>query len=174
MEAFYKSYFENLARTNKRILHTDNQPAFFYIDDKYNPEAFDNAIKSMAKTPALLLEQYGYEADESGNRTYIKDIMGQFNILIKTQKGERATIEFARSESEAIADLIIARMRKDFEAFDAFQLADGSDTRRIQYKVKCKVEPIGPINADYYGVTVLFKWNTPFTAQATSDEWTDL
>lgn len=171
MEQFYRSYFENLASKSKLI------KSFYYINDRYNLASFDNAVKSVqGQTPTFLLEQYSYDVAEGSapSRNYIKTLNGQFNILLKTTAGQQSSIEAARATGEMIADRYIGRMRRDFDSGQPIILDDDTQSGNVFYKVSAKCEPIGPINADYYGIACLFSWYTSFGVPVSSDDWTDI
>ncbi|MHB8209070.1 hypothetical protein [Mucilaginibacter sp.] len=169
MEKFYKGYFQNLVTQSKHLT------GFAYINDRYDLTAFDTAIKAVGGIPALLLEQYNYDVvDAASGRNYMKSLQGQFNILIKSLAGDQSSIEDCRIQGEMIADLFIARMRRDFDGAEPITLNDGSVSNPIIYRVKAKCEAIGPINGDYYGVACLFTWETQFLVQTKAADWNDI
>ncbi len=170
MEEYYKAYFANLVSVSNHLV------AFYYINDRYNMDAFDNAVKSVGQTPALLLEQYDYETGDTGTRNYRKTLQGQFNILVKTIKGNQASIESAHSFGEQIADMVIARMWNDFSGGGTITNPDDNTVSGTIFfnRAKAKVQAIGPVNADYYGVSCVFNWETPVTMQVSSDDWSDI
>lgn len=169
MKVFYKAYFDNLVAQSRRL------KAFYFINDRYNLSAFDDAVKSIGLTPALLLEQYDYEIADKGSRNFMKSLQGQFNILIKTTQGKQSTIDDAHTTGEKIADVIIARMRRDFDGGYTVAPDDASMSGTVFFReIKAKVQAIGPISADYYGVGVIFTWENGFVEPVDNTEWNDL
>ena len=171
---YYKKYFNDLATLSADILHTEESKSFFYVDDKYSIEAFDNAIKSAAKTPALLLEQYTSDLDDNTNEIHFEHLSGRFTILLKAIVGDSASKELARTTAEGIAQKFLFRMRKDLKDGGIIVLPNLSQ-RKAFFKIqKVSIDPVGPINVNYYGVTVGFIWRCPLLAAVSNLDWTDI
>lgn len=173
MIEFYKSYFERLATRNKHIGHTADVPAFFYIKDKYNPKAFDDALRSEGKTPALILEKPAYDLTDNSNRNRFKHINGRFSIVISTVAGDQSSIDAAEVLADQIALSIIAKMSEDFDAGGFITLNSG-EKQKVFFKITdVPVDPIGPMLQKYYGVTVGFTWNCPLAVSSSPGDWLD-
>lgn len=170
MIEFYKKYFKNLAINCVHIAHTEEEPAFFYVSDKYNLKAFDDAIKSAAKTPAMLLERYSLDLDDNGNQNHFDNIQGRFTILLKTEVGDQQSIELVEIEAERIAKIILKKMRLDF--FGIEEVTIGDLTAKVQFKIKrVQIDAVGPVNGSYYGVSVGFTWNCPLSVNVNDADW---
>ena len=177
MIKFYKTYFQRLATQHIDIKHVANSrrdEAFFYVKDKYNPGAFDTAIKAAGKTPALLLERFTYDLDSNGNKNCFRHINGRFTIVVNTVAGDEQSIEAAEQLAEKIILSIIAKMEQDFgSGTGSITLDDGESQRVIYTTEQVPVDPVGPMLQKYYGATVGFKWRCPFKGAVNPSDWLD-
>lgn len=173
MVEFYKKYFERLARRNRQIAHTDDEPSFFYVKDKYNPKAFDDAIKSAAKTTVFLLERYSFNVTDNANKNDFRHINGRFTALSATVAGDQETIEIAEQLTEKIAISFLKKMREDLGDGGIITL-DSGEKQKVFFKLKdLPIDPVGPLLQKYYGVTVGFEWRCPLTGDDSSGDWLD-
>ncbi|WP_343524395.1 hypothetical protein [Pedobacter sp.] len=171
MITHYRTYFERLAKNHPDILHEDDNRAFFYIKDKYNIKAFDDAIKSAGKTPALLLERYTSDASANKNNNRFRHFNGRFSLLCSTEAGDDSTIEAAEIKAENIILSILVKMLEDFGNGGGSIDIDG-DIKQVFYDFEeLPIDPIGPVLVKYYGATVGFKWRCPLTASDTAVDW---
>lgn len=174
MIEFYKTYWERLARRNKHIAHTDEEKAFFYVKDKYNPKAFDDAIKSAAKTTVFLLERYTSGLTDNLNKNYFRQVNGRFTIVLLTETGDQESIELAENKAEAIALSFIKKMNKDFGSSGGKIILDSGEQQPVFFKFEeLPVDPVGPLLQKYYGVTVGFPWRCPFPGIEDPGDWLD-
>jgi hypothetical protein len=173
MKKYYKGYFIKLATQNLDIAHTENDPAFFFIKDRFNLEEFDNAIRSAGHTPAVLLENYSFDKEDSGSaKNYWKFLSCRFNVLAKAEVGNEASIDEAQTYCESIAEEIIDKMREQLQDGMTFELTPGDKSPRIFFPVQnIKGDFIGPISTDYYGVTVGFTWKTKNASTSNPAKW---
>jgi hypothetical protein len=172
MIKYYKHYFERLA--SKRLLsHTPQEPAFFYVKDVYNPAAFDNALRSCAKTPALLLEKYTYSLDDNNNRNTFKYLTCRFNILTKGEVGDEERIEAAHAQCELIAEKFIAKMKTDLSGGATIKISETDQSPKVFFEIKnVKVEPV-EMDGNYYGVTVGFTLKVALSVKEDPNDWAD-
>ena len=172
MIEFYKAYFERLATLHLR--HTPEEKAYFYIKDKYNPKAFDDAIKSAGRTPALLVERYTYDVTDNANRNRFRHINGRFSVLVSATAGDQQSVDAAEDLAEQISTSIILKMADDFGG-GGFIALDNGDQQRVFFDInQVPVDPIGPVLQKYYGVTVGFIWKCPLKVSVPSGDWLDI
>lgn len=171
MIEFYKKYFERLARRQTSILHTDEAPAFFYIKDKYNPKAFDDAIKNAAKLPAILLERYTYDLDDNGSRNNFRHINGRFTIVLGSEIGNQQSIDRAQGKAEEICTSILLKMKDDLENGGTIELESGAKQKVFFKLSNVPADPVGPMLQQYYGVTVGFIWKCPLSGAVNPADW---
>jgi hypothetical protein len=171
MVKFYKKYFERIAANHPDILHKPDAKAYFYIKDKYNLKAFDDAIKSAAKTPALLLERYTQDVTANRKNNRFRHIDGRFSILVNTVAGDESTIETAEERAEKIIISIIKKMEDDFGAGGGSITIDNESQMVFFDLEELPIDPIGPILNKYYGATVGFKWRCPLKATDAMVAW---
>lgn len=175
MKKYYKYYFEQLAIRNKLIAHDptkDDQVAFFFLKDKYDLNEFDNAIKSVGKTPAMLAENYFYDVEDNNSRNYFQYINGRFNIIDKADVGDQQSIDDVQTRCETIAQDIIAKMREELQEGADITIPDVGTSKMVFFAMqKIKVDFVGPMSTSYYGVTVGFTWKVPFPGRSNPDNW---
>jgi hypothetical protein len=162
MLKYYKHYFKGLAISNEQIAHTDEEEAYFFVRDKYNPDAFDQAIRNSAKTPAMLLEPYSTKLSDGNSRNNFKFLQGRFNILEKVDNGDEQSIEDAQEHCESIAEDLLLSMLEDLGEGMIITVAPGDASKRVWFKNEdITIDQIGPICLEYYGVSVGFSLKTP-------------
>jgi len=173
MIEFYKTYFKRLAQRHKFIRHTEEEPSFFYIKDKYNPKAFDDAIKSSANGRAMLLERYTFDLDDNGTRNNFRHINGRFTIVLGSIAGDQDSIDQAQAAAEEICLSFLLKMKEDLENGGVITL-DSGEKQKVFFKMsKIPADPVGPMLQKYHGVTVGFKWNCPFSGGVNAGDWLD-
>lgn len=172
MLRFYKHFFKSLAIANGQIAHTDAEPSYFYIRDKYNPDAFDDAIKNLGKDTCFLLESISYKTSNGNSRNYFKHPLGRFNIIARADIGDDDSISAAEELCESIADEFISKMRELLEEGAAITIAPGDSSSLVFFTVNdVSVDPIGPMNINYYGVSVGFTLKTPLKGNSNPAKW---
>lgn len=152
------AYMELMAILNPSIDHDPDagKKAFHVIDDPYDLEEFDNALRNSAAFPAMLLEMGEGLLNDNTSASYTDTISASFMILDKRNGEEPA--RNTRARCLEIAKAILIRMRKDCNAraivpgkFIQFRLDD------IPYV------PVGPMDSKYYGYMVSFQFLCPFS-----------
>lgn len=171
MIEFYKKYFEDLAKRHTLIQHTEEEPAFFYIKDKYNPKAFDDAIKNAVKSRVMLLERYTFDLDDNGTRNNFRHINGRFTIVLGSIAGDQDTIDQAQAEAEQICLSILLKMKDDLENGGTIELESGAKQKVFFKLSKVPLDPVGPMLQKYYGVTVGFLWKCPLSGAGNPGDW---
>lgn len=172
MIKFYIYYFQQLAILNKLIASTDEEEAFFFVQDPYDLDAFDTAIRSAGKTPALLLENYSADTTSAGSRNYFKQHNGRFTILHKADAGDKASIQEAQRICEQVADQLLIRMREDLLQGGKIVISQQETSPTVFFEIdKVKFDFVGPISADYYGVTVGFPFKIQFNGVYDAGAW---
>lgn len=169
----YKAYFEHLAVLSTDIAHNAEDPSYFYIADKYNPKAFDDALKNVTgDRPIMLLERYVSDADDNGNRNRFLHVQGRFTIVCRTEIGNGESVEDAQQLSELVALKIMAKMASDFELYGTIDV-DGQLQKVFYKEEKIPMDPVGPIFQKYHGVTVGFEWRCPLMVKHIDGDWQD-
>lgn len=172
MRKYYKYYFLSLASADLQIAHTVDQKAFFFIKDIYNPDAFDNAVRSAGKSPCLLLENYRTKLTDGNNRNYFKHLYGRFNILTNVETGNDDSIEAAQELCEDIAEDLLAKMREGLQEGSTIEINADNISKKVFFPMQeIEIDPIGPISSNYYGVSVSFYWKTPGKGSSNPLNW---
>lgn len=168
----YKYLFTRLATVNADLQHTEEKPAYFFVKDKYDTEAFDNAL-SYAGSNALLLEAYSRKDSDNNNRNYFKQLLCRFTVLASAEIGSQETIDDAQEKSENIAEEIIFKLREIFEQGAGITMPEnGGSSGPLFFKLNdVMYDPVGPMNTNYYGVTVGFTLNAQLKAKSNPQKW---
>lgn len=167
----YKAYFERVAIASPDIAHMEEDPSYFYIADKYNPKAFDDALKNVTgERPILLLERYVSDADDNANRNRFLHVQGRFTIVCSSEVGNRQSIEEAQYLSETVALKVLAKMAADFEVYGTINV-DGQLQKVFYNEEKIPMDPVGPMFQKYYGITVGFEWRCPLMVKHIAGDW---
>lgn len=137
-------YMELKARENVDIKHDpDNGNCRFYvIDDPYDLDEFDNAIRSMATFPAMLMEQNDGYISDNDSANYTNTLRSSFMIIDRRRDGE--PIRTVKNRCYKIGFAVLVQMRKD-------QPKGIIEGKRVNFKVNSAYVPVGPMDGQYYG-----------------------
>lgn len=137
-------YLERKASENDSIPHDPEigKVAFFAIDNPYDLEEFENAVRNTLTFPAMLAEQNNGLLTDNTSNNYTNNLRSSFMILDKRRDSEK--IRNVRSRCFQIGLDILAAIRKD-------QPGNIFPGKRINFKINLAYIPIGPINTEYYG-----------------------
>jgi hypothetical protein len=162
------NYFEALAISSKAINHTaDGGKSFFYIDEPDNLDEFDQALRSSATSPAMLLIADEGEFDDNNTANHTQEISGQFYILAKTN--DDFTKRNARAMCLPIVLDFLARMIVDARKNKLIP------SKAITFRIsKVPYKTVGPIDLTWYGYAVWFSFICPFGFTVTSGSWRDI
>lgn len=162
------AYFESLAVNSRELNHTDQgRESFFYVEDGYDLETFDEALRSAVQSPTMLLVADSGEFADNDSENHTQEIEGQFYIL--GQKSDDKSIRTIRAECLIIALNILARMKYDARKQ---QIVPGSI---VNFRIdKVPYSKVGPMFIEWYGYEVSFSFICPFGYSATSATWRDI
>lgn len=163
-EAAYKNYFENLATKHIGIQHTEASKAFFYIDNPFDLNAMDAALRNITKKTCLLLDVPVRLMDDNRSNNYVEDLECQFSIL--TLESDKTKLIQARDLVLPIVEDFLVKIRQDQSA----GLLLGLQQSRMNIR-NVRIEPIGPINISWYGYTAVIALSCPFAPAVNSGNW---
>lgn len=153
-------YLESKASAHPAIQHkVDGKKAFFVIDDPYNLEDFDNALRNFSSFPAMILEFGEGMLDDNNSGNYTDTIRGSFMIVDKYDKhsGTERPRQI-RARCLEVAKEILIQIRKDRNS----QSIDPG--KYIDFRIdNVPYVAVGPMSIQYYGYMVSFQFICPFT-----------
>ncbi len=137
-------YLERKAVESNMIPHDpDNgKVAFFAIDNPYDLEEFETAIRNTLTFPAMLAEQNDGLLNNNASNNYTNTLRSSFMILDKIRDSEK--IRNVRSRCFQIGLDILTAIRKD----QPNGIVPG---KRVSFNINLAYLPIGPIVSEYYG-----------------------
>lgn len=137
-------YLERKAVESNKIPHDpeNGKVAFFAIDNPYDFEEFDNAIRNTLIFPAMLAEQNDGLLNDNTSNNYTNTLRSSFMILDKRSDSER--IRNVRSRCFQIGLDLLTSIRLD----QPMGIITG---KRVHFKINLAYVPVGPINTDYFG-----------------------
>ncbi|MFD2741971.1 MULTISPECIES: hypothetical protein [Sphingobacterium] len=148
-------YFERLATEHPLISHEAGKRVSFYvIDDGYDFDELDNALRNLLRTPALLVDEPDgrLSGNESANNT---DTMN-FNIMIVDSKKGKERVRDVRNRCKQIGlDLVMTTRKKRFTGIVPNKL--------VTYELESTYSPIGPLLLGYYGYQFTISFTIPIT-----------
>ena len=105
------TYFENLARSHKDILHSDDEKHFFRME-------IDEVLAGINRTdvnyPMLILEGYGFEFTDNKSDNLLKNREGAFILLDHVSDiSDHNLIHEKWDEMEEIATEILIKIKSD-------------------------------------------------------------
>lgn len=138
-------YMERKAVENPAIAHlsTDDEQSFFVIDDPYDLTEFDNALRNVAKFPAMLMELNDGNLDDSNSASFTDTVHIAFMIVDKIGDDER--IRDVRFRCYDIGKKIIGAILKDARNNEI--IAD----KIVSCPLHSNYVPVGPMDSQYYG-----------------------
>ena len=148
-------YFERLATENPSILHESGKRERFYvIDDGYDLDELDNALRNTLCFPALLVDEPDgrLSGNESANNT---DTMN-FNIMIVDSKQGTERVRDVRNRCKEIGMQIVTKIRKN-------RFTGIVPGKLVTYELESTYSPIGPLLLEYYGYQFTLSFTIPLT-----------
>lgn len=165
-EPEYIDYFQTLAARNKRIHHTEQDPAFFVVKDDNYTEV-QTAVREM-NLPALLLDQYMDDlmTDNDNNRLQVK---GGFSIMCPVEAGDPDSLRAARDQARSIALSVLKRVRRDI-------LTVTGDLARFKIlpSMTYSGQETPPLTNTSTGWSYAFDWIMPISVAVDPGDWSDL
>jgi hypothetical protein len=105
------TYFENLARKHKSILHTDTDKHFFRMEID---EVLAGINRSDVNYPMLILEGYGFGFTDNRSDNLLKNRQGAFILLDHlSDTSDHDLIHQKWDELEEIATDVIVKIKSD-------------------------------------------------------------
>ncbi len=160
VEEFLENYFTTVAAKVKSIDHTEENPAYYRIEDKYDLAEFDNAARNLKGRCCLLLEMgsgsfTGWDSPRDDARIGL-------HLLIKTD-GKLTSKKAARSEAKEILISIIALIRKDCEDLGLY--ADDQEgplkTLNTIFDSAGKYDDMAVAEVNRFGKSIYFDMKAP-------------
>lgn len=144
----YVSYFENIARRHKQILHTDNEKHFYRMDI----EEVITGLRTDINYKALVLENHeGIFYDKNSDNIYEMQ-SGAFLVLDNLNSPGDTNLQMQiMDECFSIGVDILSWIRKDRRSF----LLKALDINSFKYN------KVGPIFDNAYGYRFPFKLDKP-------------
>lgn len=164
-EEQFISYFENLAIDNKQLNHeVDGKKSFFYIETADDLNAFDDALRSSASSPAFLLVAEDGELNDNGSENHTQDLNGQFYVVAQISKNR--SIRQARALCLPIAVDFLTKMKRDAKKHLIFP------GHLVTFTIdKIPYQKVGPMREDWYGYAIWFTFTCPFGYTVNSGSW---
>jgi hypothetical protein len=162
----YISYFTSLAKSHAKLRHgIDGMFSFAYIEDEFNMQEFDNALKNMKSSTCMLLVSEDGEFDDAGSENYNDLIEGSLFILGRVSDNAD-NIRRARAKCKPIIMQMLKKMRKDSRANN---IVAG---KKIHFRLEgLKYNHVGPMNNEWYGYMVTFRFVCPFANDVETGIW---
>ncbi|GGH28210.1 hypothetical protein FAZ19_19645 [Sphingobacterium alkalisoli] len=149
-------YLERKAQEHPLILHNpeDKRGSFYVLDDPYDLDEFDQALRNFAKFPAMLVDEPDGElsGNDSANNT---DTMN-FTIMIVDERNGRERVRDVRNRCRQIGLDIVTTIRKN-------RMTGIVPGKIVHYRLEVNYSPIGPLNVKYYGYQFQISFVIPFT-----------
>ena len=149
-------YLERKAIESQVIPHDpgNGKVAFFAIDNPYDLEEFENAVRNTLTFPAMLAEQNDGLLNDQTSNNYTNTLRSGFMILDKRRDNE--SIRNVRSRCFQIGFDLLTAIRKD----QPNKIIIG---KRVIFNINLAYIPVGPINTDYYGYQFEIEFIVNFT-----------
>lgn len=139
-----EKYLERKAMECPDILHDPEhgESAFYIIDDPYDLEEFDNALRNFAKFPAMLTEQNDGILSDNHSNNYTNSLRTTFIILDKVHGEERT--KDVKNRCFDIGLRMLTAIRKD-------QPKNVIPGKSVNVQINGGYLPVGPFSNMYYG-----------------------
>jgi len=157
------SYFKNIATSHKKILHTEQKPAFFreFSSRKVILDNSDLLMNMRNSSDVVLVAQFNGETNYADNidnntRTHI----GSIFLIKKVKSTAYITIGEARTELTEVWDDIFAKIKNDI--------------RKNQLPIfspSAQTSSIGAIADNYYGISVFFSYSENINHKYSESVW---
>lgn len=152
-------YLEEKAVQSPDIPHdpANKKLAFHAVDDPYDLEEFDKALRNFAVFPAMLAEHIDGELDDNNSANYTED--WNVGFMIVDRRNGKEAIRDVRARCMRIGRAIIVQMRKDGRP------GRGSNpgVQRFFRIERVGFTPVGPMMTHYWGYLFTFRFICPFS-----------
>lgn len=148
-------YLEQKAIESQVIPHDpgNGKVAFFAIDNPYDLEEFENAVRNTLSFPAMLAEQNEGILSDNASNNYTNTMRSSFMILDRRRDGNK--IRNVRSRCYQIGMDILTSIRKD-------QPKGIVSGELVNFNINLAYLPIGPVYMEYYGYQFEIEFITRF------------
>lgn len=162
----YIEYFASLASSHHQLQHMkDGHKSFFYVEDAMNLLEFDEALRNMSGSTAMLLVAEDGELDDNESENHVDQMEGSIFILAQVKEHGR-TVREARAFCKPIIMDFVAKMRKDSRKQ---QIIAG---KLVHFRVSnLPYHKVGPMNGNWYGYMVSFRFVCPFANTEKQGIW---
>ena len=150
------AYLERIAKAQPEIAHDEGKRAFYVIEDGYDTDEFDKALRNFASFPAMLTEDVSGVLDDNQSANYT-DTFGVMFMIVDKREGNEP-VRAVRNRCKEIGKRIVYQIRKDRNSrnvvpdkFVSFDIAG------VNY------QPVGPMHTKYYGYQFLVEFIVPFS-----------
>lgn len=148
-------YLERVAMAQPEISHSEGRQSFYVIEDSYDTDEFDQALRNFTSTPAMLTESYSGEMDDNESANYT-DLFALKFMIVDRRIG-RESVRAVRNRCLQIGKRVVVQMRRDRNTNN---IVPGKyvnmDIRGVRY------EPVGPMLTAYYGYVFVVEILVPF------------
>ena len=150
------AYLERVVRMQPEISADVNKKVFYVIEDSYDTDEMDNALRNFASFPAVLTEDYSGEISDNESANYT-DTIG-LSFIVVDQRNGREAVRDIRDRCKSIGKQIVIQIRKDRNTTN---VVPGKfvnfDIREVMY------QPVGPMLTKYYGYQFTIEFIAPFS-----------
>ena len=155
-ETDYINYFQNLAIADADLQHfLSGKSSFFVVDDAFDLEEIDEAVRNKLKFPAMLLDIPDGALGLSNSNNKTDTITGIFMFLLNTKSNlDKRT---ARATAKNIGKRLLKKIHEDSRASLKTANWFAFDYNDVKY------QPVGPICEAAYGMQFMFKITSPFS-----------
>ncbi|MGJ1295527.1 hypothetical protein ACR777_15075 [Sphingobacterium spiritivorum] len=139
------NYLEQKASQHILINHNpeNDNKAFYVIEDSYDLDELDQALRNFASFPAMLTESYSGRLEDNESANYTDSLSIIFMIVDKRADDER--VRDVRDRCLRIGKDILIKIRKDRNSFLI------SPNKYVDFNINSNYSPIGPMLNSYYG-----------------------
>lgn len=149
-------YLERKAAAHSLIAHDldAKRGSFYVLDDPYDLDEFDQAIRNFAKFPAMLVEEP--DGELSGNASANNTDRMNFSIMIVDERAGKEKVREVRNRCRQIGLDIVTTIRKD-------RMTNIVPGKIVHYQLEVRYNPVGPMHIKYYGYQFHISFIIPFT-----------
>lgn len=134
----------------------NKQKAFHIIDNPYSLAEFDEALRSFAAFPAVLMEEGEGDFSDSASANY--NDTKEFSLMVVDKQTNGELPRLIRSRCLEIIKKILVHIRNDSRAF---AIVPG---KHVNFRINdCVYTPIGPMDTVYYGYMITLRFICPFS-----------
>lgn len=150
------AYLERVAKMQPEIVDEDKKKVFYVVEDIYDTDEMDQALRSFAALPAVLTEDYSGMLSDNESANYTDTIVLSFMVV--DRKVGKESVRDVRNRCKGIATRMILQIRKDRNSMNI------TPGKFVSYDISNVVyQPIGPMLTDFYGYQFTLEFIAPFS-----------